>query len=334
MSGAGADRPFKILSLDGGGLRGAFTAAVLAGLEEQGRVRLLDHFDLITGTSTGGIIALGLAAGLPAAAIRDFYLSEGTKIFPPLRGLKRLWRVAASAVRPKHSQEPLAAALQGVFGQRTMWDLRTRIVIPAFNATAGSIRLFKTRHHERITRDHVRTLVEVALATSAAPCFLPGHTTTTGERFVDGGIWANDPIAVGVVEAIGYLGAPAQCIRVLSVGTTSEPFHLEANVMARGLLGFGLGLLHGQSIALSMAAQMTGAYGHAKTLLGRDDAIHRIDPSVVPGRFRMDRAADLPELQGLAENAATYAMPRVRAAFLDARAAYPYAPMPLPAELT
>lgn len=319
--------PFKILSLDGGGIRGAFSATVLACIEEQTGARLLDHFDLITGTSTGGIIALGLAAGLSASEIRDFYVIDGPHIFPPLTGPRRLVRTLMSVVRPKYSQRALAAALRRVFGERTMGDLRTRVVIPAFNANNGRIRLFKTRHHSHISHDHVCTLLDVALATSAAPYFLPGHTTARHERFVDGGIWANDPIAVGVIEAVGYLRLPIATVRVLSVGTTSEPYHLKPGTIGRGITGLVLGTLHGQSVGLAMAAQMTGAQAQAKVLLGGDEPIMRIDPQVAPGRFKLDRAADIPELCGCAENVALHAMPRVQMQFLDAPAAHPYLPL-------
>lgn len=314
--------PFKILSLDGGGVRGAFSASVLASFEMQFGVRLIDHFDLLVGTSTGGIIALALAAGLPATAIREFYRSAGPRIFAPMSGPLRLWRLLASIVHPKHSQAPLRAALEEVFGDRTIAALKTRVVIPAFSATAGRIRLFKTPHHERLTRDHSRTLVEVALATSAAPYFLPGLSTNEGERFIDGGVWANNPIAVAVIEAIGYLGIPAPAVRVLSIGTTTGPFHLDPAVAGRGVLGVALAMLRGQSVGLLMAGQMSGAYAQAKVLLGREDAIVRVDETVVPGRFSLDGARDIAELCGLGEDAATHAAPRVRELFFDRSAAY------------
>ncbi|NOT08480.1 MAG: patatin-like phospholipase family protein [Gemmatimonadales bacterium] len=310
--------------MDGGGIRGAFSSAVLASIEAQFGVHLLDHFDLITGTSTGGIIALALAAGLPASEIREFYRTQGPKIFAPLRGPRRSLRLLSSVVRPKHSQAPLRESLQAVFGDRTMGSLGTRVVIPTFNANSGEIRLFKTPHHLRLTRDHTRSLVEVALATSAAPYFLPGLTTAEGERFIDGGVWANNPIAVGVIEAIGYLGVPAPSIRVLSVGTTCEPFHVDANVVRRGVLGLVLGAARGQSVGLFMASQMAGAHAMAKVLLGREDAILRLDQAVARGRFAMDRADDIEELVGLAEHVATHAAPAVRELFLAAPGAFPF----------
>src|SRR5688572_19194246 len=74
--------PFRILSLDGGGIKGTFTSAVLAGLEEMTHKRIIDHFDLITGTSTGGIIAVALGLGVPAADLLQLYVKEGPAIFP------------------------------------------------------------------------------------------------------------------------------------------------------------------------------------------------------------------------------------------------------------
>lgn len=73
---------FKILSLDGGGVRGAYTASALASLQSKMQTPLADHFDLIVGTSTGGIIAIGLGLGIPPARLVEFYRSKGKEIFP------------------------------------------------------------------------------------------------------------------------------------------------------------------------------------------------------------------------------------------------------------
>jgi patatin-like phospholipase/acyl hydrolase len=317
------ERPFKILSLDGGGLRGAFSASVLAAMEEQSGVRLVDYFDLIAGTSTGGIIALAIAAGIPARDILAFYISHGPLIFSPATGLEHVGRLIASVVRPKHAHGPLRAALEDVFAGRVMGELQTRVVIPTFSATAGRIRLMKTPHHPRLSRDHSRTLVDVALATSAAPYYLPSFTSTDGERFIDGGVWANDPIAVAVVEAVGYLDIPPESVRVLSVGTTTEPYHVEPGTVRRGLLGLAWGLINGQSLGLFTAGQASAAQAQARVLLKHADVIQRIDPIVREGRFRMDQCRDLDELRGMGQDSATRAMPEIRRRFLDQVAAHP-----------
>lgn len=308
---------FKVLSLDGGGLRGAFTAALLQAFEGEAKRPLADHFDLVVGTSTGGIIALAVGLGVPLATLRDFYRVDGPAIFPgPLvsfgRTLNSIWR-------PKHKQPALRAALQKVFADNRMRDLRTRVVVPTFSGTAGTIRLFKTPHHEHITRDGDRFLVDVALATCAAPYFLP-EAVNREERFIDGGLWANNPIAVAVVEAIGYLRVPAASLRVLSVGTSSAPYHIPVNSMRRGLAG----VIGAQPVDLVMAAQGTGAHAMAKVLLGGEERILRINPTVAHKRFGMDRPSDLPDLMGLGEHEATHAMPRFREEFLDEPSAFPY----------
>jgi len=94
---------FRILSLDGGGIKGAFTASVLAQLEEDTQCAAVEHFDLITGTSTGGIIAIGLGLGIPAREIIDFYRTRGLVIFP---GTSLVRRVGGGLRRPSGPWSP------------------------------------------------------------------------------------------------------------------------------------------------------------------------------------------------------------------------------------
>src|SRR3954464_3908546 len=118
----GGARPFQILSFDGGGLKGLFAAALLADVEKQLGVTIADHFDLIAGTSTGGLIALGLGAGLRPAEIVEFYLKAGPQVFGRPRRLSQLWR-------PKHEPEGLRAALVDIFGDRLLSSSTKRLVI-------------------------------------------------------------------------------------------------------------------------------------------------------------------------------------------------------------
>jgi patatin-like phospholipase/acyl hydrolase len=312
--------PFKILAIDGGGLRGIFPAALLAWLEEYTGACIANHFDLMVGTSTGGILVLGLADGMAAGEIRRFYVEHGPQIFPSAGGRwRRAWRAVRSRLAVRHSAAPLEAALREAFHDHTMGSLRKRVVIPTFDAGAGEIRLIKTAHHARLVRDHSRTLVETALATSAAPTYLPGHVTTRGERLLDGGLWANNPIGVAVVEAVGYLRVPPAAIKVLSIGTTRAPYEYPMNAMRAGLLAFAAG----RAKEALLAAQMTGAYSTAKVLLGGDERILRLDPAVRDGRFEMDRPEDIPELIALGERWAMQNCERIRQEFLEAPAAYP-----------
>jgi len=199
---------FRILSLDGGGIKGAFTASVVAALEDATGKSLSDYFDLITGTSTGGIIAIGLGLGLSAKDIVTFYSKSGPTIFPTtslVTGPRALLRWLFG---PKYSHDVLKAAIRGVLGVRKFGESKCRLVIPTYDANAGRIFLLKTAHQERFKFDYQAPAVDVALATSAAPTYFqaapfPMHQ---GASYVDGGVWANCPALVGVIEAVSFLG--------------------------------------------------------------------------------------------------------------------------------
>src|SRR6516162_3737699 len=105
-------QPFRILSLDGGGIKGAFAASALAAFERATGRRIVEHFDLLTGTSTGGIIAIGLAMGATAEEISRFYETEGPKIFPKRDGIQQWLGRVRDVFRPKFSSQGLRAAIQ------------------------------------------------------------------------------------------------------------------------------------------------------------------------------------------------------------------------------
>jgi patatin-like phospholipase/acyl hydrolase len=139
---------FQILSLDGGGYKGMFSAAILDRLEADLDIRLADQFDLIAGTSAGAIIALGLAAGLTPAELLGFYVDRGPAIFPDRRA-----RTPGRLVRSKYSPAPLTAALEEVFGDRTLAESRMPLLIPAYDLCNDDVHLFRTPHAERLRRD-------------------------------------------------------------------------------------------------------------------------------------------------------------------------------------
>ena len=194
--GTARDR-FQVLSLDGGGILGIFTAALLAGLEQDLGHPVLSHFDLVVGTSTGGIIALGLGSGMKAGQIAELYVSEMKTIFP---GPRRL-RPARQLVRSKYRAGGLEKVLRRAFGDRILGESQIPLVIPSFDLGENKVYLFKTPHHDRLRRDWKVPLWQVAMATSAAPTFFPAFSLPYDHvRLVDGGVWANNPAAVGVAE--------------------------------------------------------------------------------------------------------------------------------------
>jgi len=273
---------FQILSLDGGGIKGLYSAAVLAKIEDDLRVSVADHFDLIVGTSTGGIIALGLGAGFRPREIVHFYVSQGPTIFPRKPWYQRLGCFWSR----KYPQEPLKKALQGCFEERRLADSKKRLVIPSYNLDKDEVYLFKTPHHSRLTRDWKEPLWKVALATSAAPTYFPACRDVDRIRLIDGGVWANNPTMVGIVEAVSMLGVPLDAISVLSLGTTNPVTHKPNNLDEGGLWQWKK-----TAIDVALRGQSHGVQGQAQHLLGQERAI-RIDPAVPDGLFALDKLSE------------------------------------------
>jgi patatin-like phospholipase/acyl hydrolase len=308
---------FQILSLDGGGIKGLFSAAVLAAIEADLNVKIAEHFDLIVGTSTGGIIALGLGLGLRPQQIVDFYANDGPAIF-------RNWfkrRNFSHWFYRKFSQHPLRVALQkeDTFGEKIFGESNKRLVIPSYNLGDDDVYLFKTPHHERLTRDWKVSAWKVALATSAAPTYFPSCRHVDHIRHIDGGVWANNPTMIGVVEAVSMLKIPLEKIHVLSLGT-SDPIVRRARFLDRG----GKLVWANHAVGLVMRGQSLGAQKQALHLLG-SDKVMRLDPKVPNGIFALDAPGRKQELMAKAAHESRIVMPEIRKKFLD-HVASPYAP--------
>ena len=293
MSDTPSGTPFRVLALDGGGIKGVFTAALLAEVERMTEKRAAEYFDLITGTSTGGIIAIALSLGIPAQDILRFYVERGPAIFPSVGLYVRLRHQIRWLLFGKHDPILLRQALVSVFGERRIGEAQTRLVVPAFNIIDGSITLFKTAHCQRFKQDYLRSCVDVALATSAAPSFLPAHDIGDGRVYLDGGVWANNPILVGVLEAIVNCAQHRSSIDVLNIGTTEEAFHVPEELRRRGGALKWLSRL----TPLFMQAQSDAVLKQATILLERKP--YRISPSVRTSRFSLDNARRISDLRAL-----------------------------------
>jgi uncharacterized protein len=271
----GGTRPssprFQVLALDGGGVRGIFIAAVLAGLEEDTGRSIIDLFDLVVGTSTGGILALGLGAELTPREILEFYVSEKGQIFANRLGWRRLRHPFVAKYRPGCLQ----GALQRIFQETQLGESRVPLVIPAYNLGENDVYLFKTPHHERLKRDHRLPMWAVAMATSAAPTFFPAFRLPNDQvRLVDGGVWANNPAMVGVTEAVSMFGRRLEDIRVLSLGTTASPRTRRSRLDNGGLIRWAC---DPSVIDVLLDGQSAGAFAQVQHLVGPGNA-HRLNP--------------------------------------------------------
>ena len=293
----------RILAIDGGGIKGVFPAAFLASVEDSIGEPIGEYFDLISGTSTGGIIAIGLGLGLSARDILSFYEEHGPKIFSGNRKVNGFLQLG----RSKYRREPLESALREVFGSKLLGESRTRLMIPSLNLETGEVHVYKTSHHQRLEKDYKLEAVEAALATAAAPTYFPTYRSASGIPLVDGGMWANNPVGPAVVEALGVLGWDRSELRVVSLGCTTEPLRAKANRVRR--LGINYWALKLTSVF--MAGQSSASLGTAQLLAGHENVI-RVSPVVPNRRFKLDSIRDIEALKGIGESEARKAMPYLR----------------------
>jgi patatin-like phospholipase/acyl hydrolase len=233
---------FQVLSLSGGGFRGLYTAKVLADIEEEINAPIGTRFDLIAGTSIGGILALAIAMEIPARKIVDLFEKHGTEIFDRqwLR-FKRRWpfvdcRLSILGLyRSLYSSAPLQRLLScnDLFRDHLMGACRHPVIIPAINYSSGKPVIFKTPHHPDSKRDHKLKLVDIALATSAAPAYFPRHWLNNNQ-YVDGGLYANAPGLLALHEAQFFFNQDINNISLLSIGTMSSKFTVDPSSNREG----------------------------------------------------------------------------------------------------
>lgn len=322
MRSAGDQRQIRrILSIDGGGIKGTMPAVFLAALEEDLGEPIGRYFDLIAGTSTGGIIALGLGLGRTAKELLALYESRGPTIFGQHAeeikrpGKLRQWWCGLRAkgrqiVRPKHDADVLAEELRSVLGDECIGRSKARLLVPAWDADLRSPYIYKTAHHARLQTDFRKMALDAAMATAAAPTYFKRHRTADDVGLTDGGTWANNPTALAVVEAITLLGWHPSDLRILSLGCLDEVYLLPESPGAAGL---GLKILN-----LYADGQSHGALGMAKLLTGHSydgERIYRYSPSVPSGFFSLDDTSKIGRLKGLGMSAARKAKPHLTPVF-------------------
>ncbi len=279
----------NVLSLDGGGMRGLYSATVLkvlgerfAKLQQSGPLDIGKGFDLVVGTSTGAILAAGIAAGIRIDEIANLYEKIGPRIFPrpmPPGPVSLRWRDKARfltwGVRHlRHSagdSGELASALRDIFGTMTLGQIYERrgigLAISATRLLQHSPRVFKTPHIPSKDRDDDLSVVDACVASSAAPIYLPLASITEdgieGQVFADGGLWANNPVLLGLIDGLA-ITKPEQPIVIVSVGTCPAPVGADPSPrLARGILEWRVGVL---PLTLGMDTQAEAAT-YAATLL-------------------------------------------------------------------
>ena len=210
----------KILALTGGGTRGLYSATAISGLEQAGHRKANQMFDVLAGTSVGGMIAVGLSLGISADEMAQQILAHAEDIFghPALFNPRRL-------LRPKHDPLRLVRAIEAIITRenmkRRLSDLPVPVVLPAVCLTSNEIVYFSG---EPIIGDRTcinSTVIDALMSTTAAPTYFPPHMID-GQGYVDGGVGVNSPDVDALYFCRSTWFLPLEQIRLLSIGTGYE----------------------------------------------------------------------------------------------------------------
>ena len=303
--------PFTVLTLDGGGMRGLYTASVLRVLAKRFRQergedssRALDigaGFDLVVGTSTGALLAAGVVAGIPVGRLCALFRQNGPRIFTrsvPARGpflrLRKAGWLLSRLPRPAAHGSELRNALVGLLGDETFAQVYERrrigLCINATDLQTHQPTVFKTPHTSGKHRDNDMKLFDACMASSAAPVYLPIATVgSTGEGlrcYADGGLWANNPVLVGLLEALS-LAKPGQPIVILSIGTCPPPSGFK--LPKKPAVGIGHWMSDVRFLNLAMTSQFKATQYAAEFMassirdMGRDVTVLRSEETNLSG---------------------------------------------------
>jgi patatin-like phospholipase/acyl hydrolase len=290
-----ADR-FRVLSIDGGGIRGLIAARVIARLEEliSAEVgeerRLADCFHLFAGTSTGGLLALGLTVPDPGdpsrprlggADLVDLYLNEGPRIFGDT--LHKLLSLGGW-IAPKHSEARLERALRDRFGKARLSEALRELIVTSYDMNEPGPHFFK-RWRARESDDRDASMVDVGLATSAAPTYFPSHGLS-GRALVDGGLFAANPSVAAVVEALKRRDEDprdlsAGDLLLVSLGTGQhETGHPQSQVRRWGRIGWILPRRQDPALIAAFLDGQSDAADHwVEILLNHQPGRAALDPT-------------------------------------------------------
>ncbi len=296
---------FRVLALDGGGIKGTFTASVLAEIERRTGAPFIENFDLVVGTSTGGLIALAMCFGHTPERVLNLYREHGSKIFP--KAAVPFLHVLRKIFGPSSDADALKNAVGSLFGETKFGDPARPVAITALNAVSGRPVVFKSGYPRPLDRFDESLVVNVAMSTCAAPTYFPAGDSPVGVM-IDGGVWANCPSMVGVIDAMTVFKRERREISVLSIGTTHFPFFVDAPQRDGGILDWAA-----EAPTLLMHATKLGAIEQSKKLCGR---FLRVDQEVQPKRFTMDNAKAIADLEHLGRDAATHYLEEIKKHFV------------------
>lgn len=299
---------FKILAIDGGGIRGLYAAYILKRIREEFDIIFSEYFDLIVGTSTGSIIAGALAVDRPIEKIVLLYEVEGRKIFTSnsfsLNGF----------YRSKYSKKHLENILNKEIGNKILSDIKkTRLIIPATDIANGQVFVFKSSYLEEFVRDKNIKIVDAILSSCSAPIYFDPNRLEN-YLLADGGLWANNPALVGLTEAIGKLEIDKNDVRILSIGTGIGKHYYKIDSAETRNWGLVNGWEGKKIIDIILNLQSTSAENIVRLIL-KEEKYLRLN-FITDSKLSLDKLDILEELKTKADHTFTYEVNKIKS-FLE-----------------
>ena len=231
-------KKFRILCLDGGGIRGLYSAQMLKRMKKDCNIDFYNDFDLIVGTSTGSILAGSIVKQIDIEKVIALYVNEGKNIF------KKRWLSRIGLFASKYNPNPLKEQLKVIFENTTLGDIEKPLLINATDIGNSTQFVFKTTFNDQkdsngnkkeLVRDKGILLSDAILASSSAPIFFPPHKVGNF-LLADGGLWANSPVLVALAEAKKIFKTEPNDVVVVSIGTGVEENDYHINTKWWGFL--------------------------------------------------------------------------------------------------
>lgn len=295
---------FKILSIDGGGIRGVYPAHILKCFEEKLGINLLESFNMIAGTSTGSIIAAGVACNIRAAEMVNMYKEHGADIFKKKKSripFKKQSTATQLMLESVYESSSLSDVLNGVFNDITLGQVAKPLILPATDVGNGGVHVFKSAYDPTFIRDRSVKVRDAVLASCSAPTFFDPHKVNE-YLLSDGGLWANNPALVAAIDAQKRLGINYDDIQVVSIGTGHSK--VAYGLKHKGGWGFATGWKHKEFINFMLSLQSQSALNYLKLHL-KPEQILRIDfesDTDLP----LDDVSEIDNLISLADKNFTY----------------------------
>lgn len=204
----------KMLSIDGGGIRGVLAISILKAIEEETNRPIADMFEVIAGTSTGSIVAASIALNISMDNILESYKTYGEKIF--------VRQAKVGLFKSVYNDRYLRRLLKKVFGEKTLGDIEKPLLIPAVDITHGKPFIHRSNYGHGENGDLSIKVWDAVLSSCSAPVYFPPNNVENRYLSIDGGLWANNPSLVCITDAVHYFNASLADINIISIGTGQQ----------------------------------------------------------------------------------------------------------------